>query len=84
LHHLQALSTPCSTHTEKQQQLQIKITSLLLTYMACEQDLPQELWTQILQHVPYKHRLSSCALMCHKLSKLAALRQQQQQRSRWS
>jgi len=27
-------------------------------------DLPQDVWTLVLQHVPLTHRLSSCALVC--------------------
>jgi hypothetical protein len=35
-------------------------------------DLPQELWAQILQHVPWRQRLSACALVCQKLARAAA------------
>jgi hypothetical protein len=35
-------------------------------------ELPEEVWTQILQHVDYKQRLSACALVCQKLAKAAA------------
>jgi len=30
-------------------------------------DLPGDLWKKVLQHVPLKQRLTSCALVCHKL-----------------
>jgi hypothetical protein len=42
--------------------------------MSCTaaEELPQELWAQILQHVDYKQRLSACALVCQKLAKAAA------------
>jgi hypothetical protein len=36
------------------------------------EELPQDLWAQILQNIDYKHRLSQCALVCHKLARAAA------------
>jgi hypothetical protein len=37
-----------------------------------QEDLPQELWAQILLHVDYQQRLSACALVCRKLARAAA------------
>jgi hypothetical protein len=39
---------------------------------AAAEELPQELWAQVLQHVGYKQRLSACALVCRKLARAAA------------
>jgi hypothetical protein len=36
------------------------------------EELPQDIWALILQHVDYKQRLSSCALLCRKLARAAA------------
>lgn len=33
--------------------------------------LPEELWKLVLQHVPLQQRLVSCALVCHKLHSAA-------------
>jgi hypothetical protein len=42
--------------------------------MSCKtaEELPQELWAQILQHVPWQQRLSACALVNQKLARAAA------------
>jgi hypothetical protein len=40
--------------------------------MSLPQDLPEEVWTQVLQHFPNEQRLSACALVCHKLRRAAA------------
>jgi hypothetical protein len=40
--------------------------------MSCTaEDVPQDLWTQILQHVPWYQRLSACALVNQKLARAA-------------
>jgi hypothetical protein len=36
------------------------------------EELPQELWALILQHVPWRQRLSACALVSQKLARAAA------------
>jgi hypothetical protein len=39
---------------------------------AAAEDLPQELWAQILQHIDCSQRLTACALVCQKLARAAA------------
>jgi len=34
-------------------------------------DLPEDIWQLVLKHVPLKHRLSSCALVCQKFKAAA-------------
>lgn len=40
--------------------------------MSPAEELPQELWTQILSALTWRHRLSVCALVCQKLRRAAA------------
>jgi hypothetical protein len=49
------------------------ITNIQHTSMSPAEELPQELWTQILSSVlPWSWRLSVCALVCQKLRRAAA------------
>lgn len=44
----------------------------LSTMSSPAEELPYELWVQILQHVPQQQHFSSCALVCQKLARAAA------------
>lgn len=62
---------PCRTLEQSRKRISSSKTDPHIS-MPCVQELLQELWTLILQHVEVNYRLCACALVCQTLGRAAA------------